>query len=1007
MRRGLFTGLVVLALCLVVPAVAAAQTWTWTNSSGDGTWSNGLNWDQLSAPSSPADLDFPATPLGCVTNCYTSTNDLSSELSVGNLTIDANSPYAITGNQIALTGGLGTTTSSGNGSPALDLPIDVSGSQTWTVSGGTLTVAGALTDTGTVTLNGSGQLTLANPSGLTDEIGGLTTAGTTTLALGQANTSTSFDDTSGGPLSIGGGTTLALAGTVATGPLEIASGATLTVTAPSSCGSLSPGSRFTVLTATSLTGQFANQYASIGCPNLDAAISYSGGSVLATVVNQTTTSLSAPSSVSAGDQITVTATVTPATGAPTPTGTVEFEDNGSPIASCPGTLTNGTATCPLTYTTTGTHAITASYSGDSDSEASQTTSADTITVNPVAPAVGLTIDPLPGQTNEPLALSATVSGTDGTPTGTVAFVSNTGAPECPPVSLDGSGHAACSVAFTAAGAPASITAEYTPTSPTGYSPQSSAPEPLTVNESTPAAALAISDTGPQKSQPVSYTVTLAPAWAGASPSGTVSFEDNGTVVGGCGSVYVTANGSIGTATCQSDAGIPGAHTITAHYSGDSNFTPTDANPASMTVYPSGSSTSLSLNPANPVTDQPVTVTATVAPSTNGNVASGSVSFADSGQPISGCTGVVLDSTSHTATCQTSFAASASPVALSAAFSPDQASQAAASNTTADITIARAGTALALASSRQSPTVNQAVTYTATVAPAYAGATQPLGTVSFSDNGAAISGCTNQPLGAQASASCTVGYPSTSTHAVTASYSGDADFAGSSAGPLTVTVVPPALPTVSARTLAPARLTTTSALLKGIVDTGGAAVTWQFQYGPRLPYTKATPVQSVGGGHGTVSVSAPVKLLRPATRYHVQLVVLTVGDGQSTAAFSRDLVFTTRSLGKLTLAFGNLRTATNAVALPLRCARAAACRGWLTLTATTAPAAHGHPARTLRCARVPYRIAAGGAQSITATLSRGCLARARAHHGRLRITAAVTPQTPQLAFARRVTLVLRG
>ncbi len=42
MRRGLVAGLVVLALCLVAPAVAAAQTLTWTDGSGDGTWTNSV-----------------------------------------------------------------------------------------------------------------------------------------------------------------------------------------------------------------------------------------------------------------------------------------------------------------------------------------------------------------------------------------------------------------------------------------------------------------------------------------------------------------------------------------------------------------------------------------------------------------------------------------------------------------------------------------------------------------------------------------------------------------------------------------------------------------------------------------------------------------------------------------------------------------------------------------------------------------------------------------------------
>ena len=47
---------------------------------------------------------------------------------------------------------------------------------------------------------------------------------------------------------------------------------------------------------------------------------------------------------------------------------------------------------------------------------------------------------------------------------------------------------------------------------------------------------------------------------------------------------------------------------------------------------------------------------------------------------------------------------------------------------------------------------------------------------------------SQPL-ANGGAVCTVSYPSTATHSITARYSGDANFGGSTSQPETVSVVP--------------------------------------------------------------------------------------------------------------------------------------------------------------------------------------------------------------------------
>ena len=71
----------------------------------------------------------------------------------------------------------------------------------------------------------------------------------------------------------------------------------------------------------------------------------------------------ATASVKAGGRESYTATVTPA---PT-SGTVTFSDGESPIEGCGSVaLQAGSATCAVTYTAAGAHAVTASYSGSED-----------------------------------------------------------------------------------------------------------------------------------------------------------------------------------------------------------------------------------------------------------------------------------------------------------------------------------------------------------------------------------------------------------------------------------------------------------------------------------------------------------------------------------------------------------------------------------------------------------------------------------------------------------------
>ncbi len=113
----------------------------------------------------------------------------------------------------------------------------------------------------------------------------------------------------------------------------------------------------------------------VGTDNLVAM--YQGSSTLAPstsntvvqVVNpdvSTTAVTSAPNPSIFGQQVTITATVSPS-GPPAPTGTVGFTSNGTGISGCTAvTLASGMAVCKSSTLPVGTDMIVATYSGDSN-----------------------------------------------------------------------------------------------------------------------------------------------------------------------------------------------------------------------------------------------------------------------------------------------------------------------------------------------------------------------------------------------------------------------------------------------------------------------------------------------------------------------------------------------------------------------------------------------------------------------------------------------------------------
>lgn len=243
-----------------------------------------------------------------------------------------------------------------------------------------------------------------------DPSGAIYVVGNTNAANSLAVTNGAFQATyGGGQLDVFVAKILPVVATstsIAATPNQAAAGAsvTLTATVTPAQGTIVPTGTVVFHSGTTTLGSallsssgvatLATTALAVGSDSVTAAYSGDAGdsgstSAAATVTITpvavaTTTTLSAtPSKTTIGAQVTLTATVTPASGSQVPTGKVTFAAGGTTLGTV--ALGNGgTASYTTTALAAGSDAVTAAYGGDSGDDAS--TSAPTnVTVTPGAP----------------------------------------------------------------------------------------------------------------------------------------------------------------------------------------------------------------------------------------------------------------------------------------------------------------------------------------------------------------------------------------------------------------------------------------------------------------------------------------------------------------------------------------------------------------------------------------------------------------------------------------------
>ena len=398
---------------------------------------------------------------------------------------------------------------------------------------------------------------------------------------------------------------------------------------------------------------------------------------------------------------------------------------------------------------------------------------------------------------QPVTLTATVSPSATNPVGAAGIVAMTGsvtyqaggqAVTCSSDSFtfdqtSGTATDTCVTSDLPVGNPVSINATYSGDS--NY--QASAASPVVhVNVSQGGATTSLTCTSTDPTSPncatsvgLHATITFTESVRGPSgsiaPTGSVTFQANGTPISGCGSngVVTLSNGS---ATCSTSTLAAHTYSIVAKYSGDSNYgNVTD----SLSVQVAQASTTISVASSSPgntsTVNQSVTLTATVGPANASPQLNGTVTIIDtSNSNAKVCAGTV-DATTQQFSCSTQ-GLSLGSHQIEAKYSSDSNYSGATSSLLTQQVNQGVATIPSFSSSSNPSVVNNNVTFTATVS-VPSGPTSPAGSVQFKANGNTIVGCgkvtltLSSPGATSGTAPCTTSSlaASTTPYAIVATY----------------------------------------------------------------------------------------------------------------------------------------------------------------------------------------------------------------------------------------------
>jgi hypothetical protein len=526
-------------------------------------------------------------------------------------------------------------------------------------------------------------------------------------------------------------------------------------------GSLS-GSNSVQFTVGTLSGGAHSITAAYGG---DANFSGNTSAALVETVNAASTATAVASSTnpaSAGQTVTLTATVQPSVGT-TASGNVSFLDGATSLGSV--TLASNTAQLTISTLAPGAHSITAVYGGSANL-AGSTSAVLVETVNQAATTTTVTSSLNPAPYGQAVTFVVTIQpSTGGNVTGAVNLLDGT--TTIGVTTLVAGQHNSVSFPLTGMqGGTHTITATYA--GDANYTGSTSAALTQTFTQGTTTTSIASSVNPAALGQTVTLSATIVPSVSGSAVGGTVTFFDGATAVG-------TAYPSNNVAQLAISSLAAGSHSITAKAAGDANFSGSTSAVLTQSVSQGATTTTVasSLNPS--AFGQAVTFVASIQPP-SGNSASGTVTFLD------GSTSLGTATVSSNAAQITVSGLAPGSHSITASYGGN-ANLAGSTSGVLTQTVNKAATSTSVSSSMDPSTYGQSVTFTATVQPA--SGSSPTGTVTFLDGSTQLG--TGNLSGGVAQFTTAGTALNAGAHSITARYAGDSNFAGSTSGVLTQTV----------------------------------------------------------------------------------------------------------------------------------------------------------------------------------------------------------------------------